>query len=137
ASGGTSAPVLGVDVVLADGPPATFGSTVPDTPGYDLRGAFVGSEGTMGIATAVTVRLLPKAPMVRTLLCDFTSIEDAAATVSGIIAAGLVPAALEMMDAEITRAVEDFVGAGFPRDAAAILLVEVDGLAAGVAAAAA
>jgi glycolate oxidase len=94
----------------------------------------VGSEGTMGIATRIAVRLLPDPPAVRTLLLDFTSIEAAAATVSGIIAAGIVPAALEMMDAEITRAVEDFVGAGYPRDAAAVLLVELDGLPAGVAA---
>jgi glycolate oxidase len=134
ASGVTSAHVLAVDAVLADGTVATLGGLAPDTPGYDLRGVFVGSEGTMGIATSVTVRLTPTAPTVRTLLADFTSIDDAAATVSGIITAGLVPAALEMMDAEITRAVEDFVGAGFPRDAAAVLLVEVDGLERGVAA---
>jgi glycolate oxidase len=82
------------------------------------------------------VRLTPLPPAVRTLLLDFTSVESAAAAVSGIIAAGLVPAALEMMDAEITRAVEDFVHAGFPRDAAAVLLVEVDGLPDGVDAAA-
>src|SRR4029078_9384321 len=86
----------------------------------------------MGIATRICVRLIPLPPDVRTLLLDFTSVEAAAAAVSGIIAAGLVPAALEMMDAEITRAVEDFVHAGFPRDAAAVLLVEVDGLPAGV-----
>src|SRR4029077_11581835 len=92
----------------------------------------VGSEGTMGIATAIAVRLLPDPPALRTLLLDFTAIEDAAATVSGIIAAGIVPAALEMMDAEITRAVEDYVGAGYPRDAAAVLLVELDGLPGGV-----
>ncbi len=134
ASGVTSAHVLAVEVVLADGTVAQFGGLAPDTPGYDLRGVFVGSEGTMGIATRVTVRLTPNAPVVRTMLLDFMSIEDAAATVSGIIAAGLIPAALEMMDAEITRAVEDFVGAGFPRDAAAVLLVEVDGLTGGVAA---
>src|SRR5439155_986554 len=82
------------------------------------------------------VRLTPTPPAVRTLLLDFLSVEGAAATVTGIIAAGIVPAALEMMDAEITRAVEDFVHAGFPRDAAAVLLVEVDGLPAGVEAAA-
>ena len=87
----------------------------------------------MGIATRIAVRLTPDPPVVRTLLLDFTSIEDAAATVSGIIAAGIVPAALEMMDAEITRAVEDYVGAGYPRDAAAVLLVELDGLDGGVA----
>ncbi|HMF84447.1 MAG TPA: FAD-linked oxidase C-terminal domain-containing protein, partial [Acidimicrobiia bacterium] len=95
---------------------------------------FVGSEGTMGIATRIAVRLTPDPPVVRTLLLDFTTVHEAGATVSGIIAAGCVPAALEMMDAEITRAVEDFVGAGYPRDAAAVLLVELDGLAGGVAA---
>jgi glycolate oxidase len=126
--------VLAVDAVLADGEVARLGGTEPDVPGYDLRGCFVGSEGTMGIATRVAVRLLPDPPVVRTLLCDFGALDDAAATVSGIIAAGIVPAALEMMDAEITRAVEDFVGAGYPRDAAAVLLVEVDGLPDGVAA---
>ena len=111
-----------------------LGGLEPDPPGLDLRGCFVGSEGTMGIATRIAVRLTPNPPVVRTLLLDFTSIEDAAATVSGIIAAGIVPAALEMMDAEITRAVEDYVDAGLPADAAAVLLVEVDGLAGGVAA---
>ncbi len=134
ASGVTAAHVLAVDVVLPDGTEARLGGLEPDLPGYDLRGCFVGSEGTMGIATRVAVRLTPDPPDVRTLLLDFTSIEDAAATVSGIIAAGVVPAALEMMDAQITRAVEDFVGAGYPRDAAAVLLVELDGLAGGVAA---
>ena len=99
-------------MVLADGSVARLGGLEPDQPGYDLRGCFVGSEGTMGIATRIAVRLTPNPPVVRTLLLDFTSIEAAAATVSGIIAAGIVPAALEMMDAEITRAVEDYVGAG-------------------------
>jgi glycolate oxidase len=132
ASGVTSAHVLAVDVVLTDGTEARLGGLAPDTPGYDLRGCFVGSEGTMGIATRVAVRLTPDPPAVSTLLLDFSAIEHAAATVSGIIAAGVVPAALEMMDAEITRAVEDFVGAGYPRDAAAVLLVELDGLDAGV-----
>jgi glycolate oxidase len=135
--GVTSAHVLAVEVVLADGSVAVLGGVDPDPGGYDLRGAFVGSEGTMGIATRIAVRLTPLPPTVRTLLVDFTSIDDAAAAVSGIIAAGLVPAALEMMDAPITRAVEEYVHAGFPLDAAAVLLVEVDGLPAGVDAAAA
>src|SRR5437764_6410879 len=130
--GVTSAHVLAVEVVLPDGSLAMLGGLDPEPAGYDLRGAFVGSEGTMGIATRIAVRLTPNPPAVRTLLLDFTAVEDAAAAVSGIIAAGVVPAALEMMDAEITRAVEDFVHAGFPRDAAAVLLVEVDGLASGV-----
>src|SRR3954454_7147162 len=134
--GVTSAHVLAIEVCLPDGSLVMLGGLDPEPAGYDLRGAFVGSEGTMGIATRIAVRLTPLPPAVRTLLLDFTSVEAAAAAVSGIIAAGLVPAALEMMDAEITRAVEDFVHAGFPRDAAAVLLVEVDGLPAGVEAAA-
>ncbi len=107
-----------------------LGGLEPDQPGYDLRGCFVGSEGTMGIATRIAVRLTPEPTRGRARCCSTSpSIEDAGATVSGIIAAGIVPAALEMMDAQITRAVEDFVGAGYPRDAAAVLLVELDGLA--------
>lgn len=128
AYGVTSAHVLSLDVVLPDGRLTTLGGLGPDPPGYDLRGVFVGSEGTMGIATAIAVRLTPVAPAVRTLLADFTTVEDAAAAVTGIIAAGMVPAAIELMDAEITKAVEAFVHAGFPLDAAAVLLVEVDGL---------
>ena len=134
--GVTSAHVLALEVVLADGSVAMLGGLEADVPGYDLRGTFVGSEGTMGIATRIAVRLTPNPPAIRTLLADFTSVDDAAAAVSGIIAAGIVPAELEMMDAAITAAVEDFVHAGFPRDAAAVLLVEVDGLEDGAEAAA-
>ncbi|HZU73878.1 MAG TPA: FAD-linked oxidase C-terminal domain-containing protein [Acidimicrobiales bacterium] len=136
AYGVTSAHVLAVEVVLSDGSVTTLGGLDPEPAGYDLRGAFVGSEGTMGIATAVAVRLTPLPPVIRTLLVGFATAEDAAATVSAVIAAGVVPAALEMMDQRITAAVEDFVHAGFPTDAAAVLLVEVDGLASGVEAAA-
>jgi glycolate oxidase len=135
--GVTSAHVLAIEVVLPNGELAMLGGLDPDPPGYDLRGAFVGSEGTMGIATRIAVRLTPVPPSIRTLLADFAAVEDAAAAVSGIIAAGIVPAALEMMDNLITVAVEDYVHAGFPRDAAAVLLVEVDGLADGAEAAAA
>ncbi len=127
ASGVTAAHVLAIEVVLADGSVTMLGGLEPDVAGYDLRGCFVGSEGTMGIATRIAVRLSPDPPAVRTLLLDFMSVDAAGATVSGIIAAGVVPAALEMMDAAITRVVEDFVGAGYPRDAAAVLLVELDG----------
>jgi glycolate oxidase subunit GlcD len=134
AYGVTATHVLAVDAVLGDGSVARLGGMQPDAPGYDLRGCFVGSEGTMGIAARIAVRLTPNPPVVRTLLLDFTALEDAAGAVSGIIAAGILPAALEMMDAEITRAVEDYVGAGYPRDAAAVLLVELDGLEDGVAA---
>jgi len=132
AYGVTSAHVLAVEVVLPDGDVVMLGGLDPDPDGYDLRGAFVGSEGTMGIAVRIAVRLTPVPPAVRTMLADFPTVEGAAAAVSGIIAAGIVPAALEMMDAEITRAVEAYVHAGFPTDAAAILLVEVDGLPDGV-----
>jgi glycolate oxidase len=134
AYGVTAAHVLAVDVVLADGSITRLGGLEPDRPGLDLRGVFVGAEGTMGIATRIAVRLTPNPPAIATLLLDFASIDTAGATVSGIIAAGVVPAALEMMDARITAAVEDFVGAGYPRDAAAVLLVEVDGMPAGVSA---
>ncbi len=133
AAGVTSAHVLAVEVVLPDGTVEEFGGLAPDTPGLDLRGTFVGSEGTMGIATRIAVRLMPDPPVIATLLADFTEIESAAAAVSAVIAAGIVPAALEMMDAQATRAVEDFVHAGLPRDADAVLLVEVVGLADGVA----
>ena len=106
----------------------------PTRPATTCAGCFVGSEGTMGIATRVAVRLMPDPPAVATMLCAFDSIDAAAATVTGTIAGGVLPAALEMMDARITAAVEDFVGAGYPRDAQAVLLVEVDGLDGGVAA---
>lgn len=132
AYGVTSAHVLAAEVVLADGEVVVLGDLSPEPLGYDLRGVFVGSEGTMGIATRIAVRLTPNPPALRTLLLDFSTVRDAAAAVSGIIAAGVVPAAIEMMDAAITRAVEEFVGAGYPMDAAAVLLVEVDGLAGGV-----
>jgi len=135
AYGVTSTHVLAVEVVLPDGEVAMLGGLDPEPPGLDLRGAFVGGEGMLGIATRIAVRLTPNPPAVNTLLLDFASVDDGAATVSAIIAAGIVPAAIEMMDARITAAVEAFVHAGFPLDAAAILIVEVDGLAAGVAAA--
>ena len=137
AYGVTSTHVLAVEVVLPDGEVAMLGGLDPEPPGLDLRGAFVGGEGMLGIATRIAVRLTPNPPAVNTLLLDFAAVDDGAATVSAIIAAGIVPAAIEMMDARITAAVEAFVHAGFPLDAAAVLIVEVDGLPAGVAAAAA
>ncbi|MEP6623704.1 MAG: FAD-linked oxidase C-terminal domain-containing protein [Acidimicrobiia bacterium] len=132
AAGVTSAHVLAVEVVLPDGTVEILGGLAPDTPGLDLRGTFVGSEGTMGIATRICVRLMHDPPEIRTLLAAFTAIDDAAAAVSAVIAAGVVPAAMEMMDAQATRAVEDFVHAGLPLDADAVLLVEVSGLVDGV-----
>ena len=103
------------------------GSAAPDSPGLDVRGVLVGSEGTLGIVTRALVRLTPNPPAVRTILLGFPEVEAAAATVSGIISAGVVPAALEMMDRPMTEAVERFVHAGFPTEAAAILLAEVTG----------
>jgi glycolate oxidase len=127
AYGVTSNHVLAVDVVLPDGEVARFGAEGPAAAGYDLRAVLVGSEGTLGVVAAACVRLTPLPPSVRTLLLDFPSIEDSAATVSGVIAAGVVPAAMELMDRGIVEAVEAFVHAGYPTDAAAILIVEVDG----------
>jgi glycolate oxidase len=135
AYGVTSAHVLAIEVVLPDGSLAMLGGLEPEPAGYDLRGVFVGSEGTLGIATKIAVRLTPDPPALRTLLVDFLSMDDAAACVSAIIAAGLVPAALEMMAGDMIDAVEAFVHAGYPTDAAAVLLVEVDGLPAFVDAA--
>ena len=132
ADGVTSAHILAMEVVLPEGDIITIGGQDPEPLGLDLRGAFVGSEGMFGIATKICVRLTETAPTVRTMLLDFESVEDGASTVSAIIADGMVPAALEMMDALCTRAVEEYVHAGLPIDAAAILLVEVAGLANGL-----
>jgi len=132
AYGVTDAHVLAVEVVLVDGAVVMLGGLDPEPQGYDLRGAFVGGEGTLGIATKIAVRLTKNPPAVRTLLLSFDQVRDAAETVSAIIAAGIVPAALEVMDQRITVAVENFVGAGYPIDAAAVLLAEIEGLEAGV-----
>ena len=126
--GVTAAHILGLEVVLSDGSLVLLGGEEPEPTGLDLRGAFVGSEGMFGIATKVCVRLTQNAPAVRTMLMDFTTVEDGAQTVSAIIADGMVPAALEMMDQLCVRAVEEYIHAGLPVDAAAVLLVEVAGL---------
>jgi len=127
AEGTTVNHVLAVEMVTATGDLVVLGGEGPDPIGLDLRGIVVGSEGTLGIVTRALVKLTPNPPAVRTLLAAYDRVEDAAATVSGIIAAGIVPAALEMMDRLMTVAVERFVGAGFPTDAAAVLLAEVTG----------
>lgn len=132
AEGSTVAHVLAVEVVLADGAIVTFGSAAPDPIGLDLRGLIVGSEGTVGLVTRVLVRLMPDPPDVRTMLLAFDSVETAAATVSGVIAAGVVPAALEMMDQRMAVAVENWLHAGLPVEAAALLLAEVVGESAAV-----
>ncbi len=129
--GTTTAHVLAVEMVTADGAVVILGGEAPDTPGLDLRAVVIGSEGTVGIVTRVLVKLTENAPAVVTLLLSFDAIEDAAATVSGVISRGLVPAALEMMDRPMVVAVENFVHAGYPTEAAAVLLAEVVGLPAG------
>jgi glycolate oxidase len=132
AYGVTSAHILALEVVLPDGSVVRVGSEAPEAAGYDLRGVVVGSEGTLGIVTAVCVRLTPLPAAVRTMLLDFTTVDDCAATVTDIIARGVVPAAVEMMDHGIVVAAEAFAHAGYPTDAAAILIVEVDGTQAAV-----
>jgi glycolate oxidase len=128
AEGVTASHVLAVEVVLPDGTVTVLGGEEPEPAGYDLRGVFVGGEGMLGIATEVCVRLTQNPPGVKTMLMDFATVEDGAATVSAIIAAGIVPAALEMMDQLCLEAVEAYIHAGLPVDAAAALLVEVVGL---------
>jgi glycolate oxidase len=134
AHGVTSNHVLALDVVLPDGSVERLGSEGPEAAGYDLRAAMVGSEGTLGLVAAACVRLTPLPPEVRTMLLDFTAVSDCAATVSHIVASGVVPAAIEMMDHGIVVAAERFAHAGYPTDAAAILIVEVEGAAEAVAA---
>ncbi|MDJ0662939.1 MAG: FAD-linked oxidase C-terminal domain-containing protein [Acidimicrobiia bacterium] len=132
AEGTTVVHVLGVEMVTASGDVVVLGSAAPDPIGLDLRGVVVGSEGTLGIVTRVLVKLTENPPAVRTLLLTFDSLRAAAATVSATIAAGIVPAALEMMDQPMVIAVEAFIHADLPVDAAAVLIAEVVGLDEGV-----
>lgn len=125
--------VIAMTVILPDGEIVTLGNAEGEAAGYDLRGAFIGSEGCFGIALDITVRLTRKPAAVRTMLADFTSVDDAAHVTSAIIASGIVPAALEFMDAPTIQVVESSVyAAGYPADAAAVLLVELDGISEGV-----
>jgi glycolate oxidase len=124
--------VRGVDLVMPDGSILNAGGCTEDNPGYDLTGVIVGSEGTFGVAARVTVGLTRDPEAGRTLLGVFSSVDDATETVSGIIAAGIVPAALEMLDNLMIRAVEQAFGFGFPTEAGAVLIIEVDGLDAGL-----
>src|SRR3990170_1836250 len=130
--GVTTNHVLGLEIVLPDGQIVWLGGRTRDAHGYDLAGVFVGSEGTFGIATKIAVRILKKPQAVKTVLAVFDEIDQAPAAVSAIIARGLVPAAVEMIDQLTIQAVEDAFGCGYPRDAAAALLVELDGLAVGM-----
>jgi glycolate oxidase len=125
--GFTAHHVTGLQVVLPDGSVERFGGAAPDPVGYDLVGAIVGSEGTLGVVTEATVRLTRAPQAVQTLLAAFHTIEDAGAAVSEIIAAGVLPAAIEMMDALAIEAAEAAVAPGYPAGAGAVLVVELDG----------
>ena len=134
-NGVTTNHVLGYEMILPDGSIEWFGtepSGGEDVAGLDLRGAAIGSEGMFGVVTRVLVRLTPKPSTFKTFLGVFDSVDDASQTVSDIISAGIVPAALEMMDQLITAAVEEAYQFGFPLDAGAVLIVELDGLTDGV-----
>jgi glycolate oxidase len=119
--------VLGLQLVTGAADLVWLGGKAPDRPGYDLTGVAVGAEGTFGLVTAVAVRLLHEPEAVKTSLASFPSMEAAAEAVSAIIAAGMIPAALEMLDDVMIRAINAGVGAGFPEGAAAVLLIELDG----------
>lgn len=131
--GMTTNHVLGVEVVLPNGEVVTLGGGGVDVPGYDLLGVFVGSEGTFGIATKATLKLTRLPQSIKTLLAEFMTVTDASRSVSEIIAAGILPAALEMIDQATIQAIEESIFAGgFPTDVAALLIIEVDGLQAGL-----
>ncbi|MEY4396115.1 MAG: hypothetical protein RL595_3364 [Planctomycetota bacterium] len=124
--------IMGLEFIMPDGRVYHTGGPVEDTPGYDLTGVMVGSEGTFGVATKSWVRITRNPESYRTLLGVFESVDDATNTISEIIGAGIVPAALEMLDQMILGALEDAFHFGFPLDAGAILIMEVDGLEAGL-----
>ena len=126
--GVTTNHILALEVVLPDGAIVRLGGVAADAPGYDMVGVFVGSEGTFGIATKILVRLTPLPEGVKTILAIFNSVPDACRGVTEILARGILPAAIELIDQKTLRAVEQYIHAGFPQDAAALLLVEVDGL---------
>jgi glycolate oxidase len=131
--GFTAHHVTGLEIVLPDGSIERIGGRAPDPPGYDVIGAFVGSEGTLGVTTEVTVRLMRGPEAVQTLLAGFRSMDDAGEAVSAIIGAGVLPAAVEMMDALSIQAAEAAVSCGYPAGAGAVLIVELDGPAVEVA----
>lgn len=124
--GFTTTHVLGLEVVLPDGSLVHLGGKTLDVPGYDLAGVFVGSEGTLGVATKIILRIVKRPECIRTLLAAFPSTNEAGAAVSGIIAAGMLPAAIEMMDNLAIQAAEAAVHANYP-DCGGLLLVELDG----------
>jgi glycolate oxidase len=119
--------VTGLELVLPDGTMLTVGGKTLDRPGYDILGAFVGSEGTLGIATKITLRVIPVPETTRTLVAYFDSTDHAGQTVSDVVAAGMIPGAIEMMDKLAIKACEEATHAGYPLDAGAALIVELDG----------
>ena len=128
AHGSTVNHILGLEVVLPGGRVTNLGARQLDAPGIDFRGLFVGSEGTLGIVTAVTVRLIRENESVRTMLAIFDTVDQASEAVSAVIRNRVVPMAMEMLDQETIRVVEPRVHAGYPLDAGAVLLIEVEGL---------
>ena len=126
--GTTTNHIIGAEIVLNDGTIIWAGGKSQDSAGYDLMGLLVGSEGTLGLATKMILKLIPAPETVKTMLAIFETIEDAANTVSEIIAEGIIPATLEMMDNIVMRAVEETIKVGYPLDAACVLIIELDGM---------
>ncbi|MCF8104028.1 MAG: FAD-binding protein [Desulfohalobiaceae bacterium] len=129
--GVTSNHILGLEVVLPNGQVTWLGGSAADAPGADVLGLFVGSEGTLGVVTRILVRIMRLPENVITMLTIFNSIEEAGQAVSDIISEGIIPVSLEIMDNLTIQAVEDSMNAGFPRDAEAVLIIELDGIAEG------
>src|SRR5579883_2070293 len=130
--GVTTNHILGLEIVTPEGNIVEVGGWTPDTPGYDLTGLIIGSEGTLCIVTKIIVRIVHLAEAVKTMVAIFDTMDDASNTVSEIIATGVIPAAIEMMDQMILQAVEADSHAGYPMDAAAVLLIEAEGIREGV-----
>ncbi len=119
--------VLGLKIVLMNGEVLELGGKALDAPGYDLLGLAIGSEGLLGVVSEVTLRLLVKPPAAQAVLLGFARVESAAQCVADVIAHGIIPAGMELMDRPAIHAAEDFLGVGYPRDVDALLIVEVDG----------
>jgi glycolate oxidase len=126
--GVTTNHVLGIEAVLPDGTTITTGGKSTDLPGYDLTGLLTGSEGTMALTTKITVRLMRQSEMVKTILAIYDQVDDCADSVAEITARAITPAAIEMLDGVMLRMVEEATHAGYPMDAAAVLLIELEGL---------